>query len=68
MPNIIRLSDATTHGGKVTSVASPHFTVRGIPVACAGDTVSCPIHGPGTIVEGVRSQTINGICLRRGTP
>lgn len=59
MPNIIRLHDVTTHGGRVISVAATHFTVRGIPAACVGDQVSCPVHGPGTIIEGERSQTIN---------
>ena len=61
MPNVIRLNDPTTHGGTVTSVAATHFTVGGMPVACVGDRVSCPLHGPGTIIEGEQSQTFNEI-------
>jgi len=61
MPNIIRLNDPTSHGGKVTSVAATHFTVGGIAVACLGDECVCPIHGKGTIVEGDPKHTINGV-------
>jgi uncharacterized Zn-binding protein involved in type VI secretion len=60
MPNVIRLHDPTSHGGKVIAVAATHFTVGGIAVACIGDTCACPIHGDGTIVEGEPMQTING--------
>ena len=42
MPNVIRLGDATSHGGKVESVSATHFTVDGVPVACVGDACSCP--------------------------
>lgn len=61
MPNIIRLNDPTTHGGTVTSVAADRFTVGGIPVACFGDQVSCPVHGIGTIIEGAPHHCINGV-------
>lgn len=60
MPNVIRLNDPTSHGGKVASVAATHFTVSGIAVACVGDKCTCPIHGPGTIVEGESQHTIDG--------
>jgi uncharacterized Zn-binding protein involved in type VI secretion len=63
MPNIIRLNDPTSHGGKVTSVAATHFTVGGIPVACVGDECVCPTHGRGTIVEGEARHTINGVAV-----
>ena len=39
MPNVIRLNDPTSHGGKVSKVAATHFTVGGLAVACVGDTV-----------------------------
>ena len=60
MPNIIRLNDPTSHGGKVIAVAATPFTVGGIAVACIGDKCACPIHGDGTIVEGEPTHTING--------
>lgn len=63
MPNVIRLNDPTSHGGKVTQVAATHFTVGGAAVACVGDACTCPIHGPGTIVEGEASHTIGGIAV-----
>ena len=63
MPNIIRLNDPTSHGGKVVNVATTHFTVAGIAVACVGDKCTCPIHGDGTIIEGDPNHTINGIAV-----
>ena len=63
MPNVIRLNDPTSHGGKVTSVAATHFTVGGIAVACVGDKCACPIHGDGTIIEGESQHTINGVAV-----
>lgn len=60
MPNVVRLNDPTTHGGKVETVAATNFTVGGIAVACVGDKCTCPIHGPGTIVEGALHHTIGG--------
>ena len=63
MPNIIRLNDPTSHGGKVVSVAASHFTVGGLAVACIGDKCSCPIHGQGTIIEGQAKHTIYGVAV-----
>ena len=60
MAKIIRLNDATSHGGKVVSVAATHFTVGGVPVARVGDKTSCPVHGQGSIVEGEARHTIGG--------
>jgi len=57
MPKIIRLNDLTSHGGKVVSVAVTHFTIGGIAVACVGDKTTCPVHGPGTILEGDARHT-----------
>jgi len=45
MPNVIRLGDPTSHGGKVVSVSADHFTVDGIAVARVGDACTCPIKG-----------------------
>lgn len=63
MPKIIRLNDRTSHGGKVERVSATHFTVGGIAVACVGDKTSCPLHGPGTIVEGQARHTIGGVAV-----
>lgn len=63
MPNVIRLNDPTSHGGKVASVSATHFTVGGVAVACVGDKCTCPIHGPGNIVEGESRHTINGVSV-----
>lgn len=63
MPNVIRLGDPTSHGGKVTSAGASHFTVDGVAVAVVGDTCSCPIRGHTgcTIAEGDPSHTIDGV-------
>lgn len=61
MPKIIRLNDATSHGGKVVSVVATHFTVGGVSVARVGDKTICPIHGQGSIVEGEARHTIGGV-------
>jgi uncharacterized Zn-binding protein involved in type VI secretion len=63
MPQIIRLGDSTSHGGKVVSVSATHFTVDGIAVARVGDICSCPKkgHGSCTIVEGSPHHSIDGI-------
>lgn len=53
MKGIIRLGDATSHGGKVI-VASGTAFVGGIAVARQGDACVCPVTGHAicTIVEG----------------
>ena len=63
MPNVIRLNDLTSHGGKVASVTVTHFTVGGIAVAQVGDTCTCPLHGDGdgTITDGDPHHAIDGI-------
>jgi uncharacterized Zn-binding protein involved in type VI secretion len=61
MPNIIRLNDPTSHGGKVVDVAAKHFTVAGVAVARVGDKCTCPLHGNVTITEGDSHHTIDGI-------
>lgn len=65
MRNVIRLGDATSHGGKVESVSATHFTVDGIPVACVGDKCSCPIKGHDncTIAEGDPTHVIDGTAV-----
>jgi len=62
MPNVIRLSDATSHGGVVIS-ATGKAQVMGKAVARVGDHCTCPIngHSPCTIIEGDPHDTIDGI-------
>ena len=63
MPNVIRLGDPTSHGGKVIASGAPHFTVGGIAVALKGDPCTCPKKGHSgcTIAEGDGGHTINGV-------
>lgn len=65
MRNVIRLGDTTTHGGKVLSVRATHFKIGGIPVACVGDTCSCPISGHTgcTIATGSPHHLIKGVSI-----
>lgn len=59
---MIRLGDATSHGGKVITGQSTYI-VHGKPVAVVGDKVTCPADGHGgvcTIVEGNPTLRING--------
>lgn len=52
MMNLIRLGDATDHGGKVIS-ASKTMHYEGRFVARKGDEVSCPLHDirPNLIID-----------------
>ncbi|GAB2849662.1 PAAR domain-containing protein [Pseudoduganella ginsengisoli] len=62
MRNVIRLGDDTSHGGKVIQCSLTHFTIDGIPVACEGDTCTCPIpgHCGCKIISGSPRHTVNG--------
>jgi uncharacterized Zn-binding protein involved in type VI secretion len=63
MPNVIRLGDPTSHGGKVENASAAWFTVGGIAVARVGDRCSCPKagHGDCTIADGNPDHCIDGI-------
>lgn len=63
MPNVIRLGDSTSHGGKVIDVAAKHYTIEGIAVACVGDRCSCPVKGHDgcTIAEGNPNHLVEGV-------
>lgn len=65
MPNVIRLGDPTSHGGKVVSASATNFTVGGIAVARVGDLCSCPQRGHNncTIAEGNPKHIIGGIAV-----
>lgn len=62
MRNVIRLGDSTSHGGKVVSARASNFKVGGVPVACVGDSCSCPIpgHNGCTIASGSSRHRIGG--------
>lgn len=62
MRKVIRLGDPTSHGGKVVSAEAEHFKVAGLPVACIGDTCSCPLpgHNGCKIATGSEHHRING--------
>jgi len=53
MKGVIRLGDATSHGGKVSAASASAF-VNGIAVARKGDACTCPIigHSSCVIAEG----------------
>lgn len=65
MRGVIRLGDATSHGGNVISASATYFTVDGIAVARVGDECSCPIKGHDncTVAEGDPSHLIDGISV-----
>jgi len=65
MRKLIRLGDATSHGGRVIDCAASHVTVGGIAVACVGDLCSCPVKGHQgcTIRSGSVRHTINGVAV-----
>ena len=64
---LIVIGDKTDHGGVVLTGSS--FTlVDGKPVACVGDTVSCPLHGRGgvtVIATGSSNMSIDGRMVAR---
>lgn len=67
MIDIIRIGDATDHGGKVET-GSPTMKFGGLYVARKGDRVSCPQHpdvSPNIIAEGDESMKDNGIPIAR---
>lgn len=61
MRGIIRVGDATSHGGRVTT-GSAVSEVMGRPVARIGDMCICPIAGHQTcvIVEGDPNVNVDG--------
>lgn len=62
MPNVIRLGDPTSHGGKVIDCCSTKVKAAGKPMAVVGDKVMCPLKGHEncTIVSGNGRHRING--------
>jgi uncharacterized Zn-binding protein involved in type VI secretion len=56
MPKIVRLNDASNHGGKMIQ-ATGNFTVDGVQACVNGDQHSCPIPGHG--VTSVTSSSAN---------
>ena len=62
MRGVIRLNDATSHGGSVLS-AAPKTKVMGVAMARKGDLCSCPIRGHRNckIAEGDPKVLVDGI-------
>ncbi|MDR5818667.1 MULTISPECIES: PAAR domain-containing protein [unclassified Caballeronia] len=63
---IATLGTPTTHGGMVTSATSG-LIVSTRPVARLGDSVSCPLHGPGVIIDGAHSVVDGRPLARHGS-
>jgi uncharacterized Zn-binding protein involved in type VI secretion len=67
MINLIRLGDATSHGGEVIT-ASETMRYDGRCVARKGDAVTCPLHpdiNPNVIMEGDDKITDHGVPVAR---
>lgn len=65
--SIITVGAMTTHGGTVVQGSSTSV-INGIPIACVGDKVTCPIPGHGgttIIVSGDQTLVINGKAVAR---
>ncbi|MDL2357785.1 MAG: PAAR domain-containing protein [Pseudomonadota bacterium] len=62
MPNIIRLGDPTSHGGKVITADASDYLVDGIAVVRVDDLCSCPIpgHGVTKVVDGDPDYIVEG--------
>ena len=62
MKGVIRLGDATSHGGKVVAASGTSF-VNGIAVARKGDACVCPVNGHASciIAEGDPAVLEGGI-------
>ena len=62
MPNVIRVGDETSHGGKVVDSSVGHFVVSGKPVVVVGDKCMCPINGHQncTVASGSATHSIGG--------
>ena len=64
---LIVVGDKTDHGGVVLT-GSAVTLIDGKPVACVGDTVSCPLAGHGgttVIVTGSSGMVIDGRMVAR---
>jgi uncharacterized Zn-binding protein involved in type VI secretion len=67
MMDLVRIGDATDHGGVVIS-ASKTMRFEGRFVARKGDEVTCPLHGdvkPNLIVDGDDTMTDDGVPIAR---
>jgi uncharacterized Zn-binding protein involved in type VI secretion len=66
MIDLIRLGDATDHGGKVIT-ASGSMCFEDRPVARKGDEVTCPKHDirPNRIIDGDETMLDDGVPIAR---
>lgn len=56
---VVRLGDATSHGGAVAE-GSQNFIIDGQPVARVGDKATCPLHGDTVINSGSPTYITDG--------
>ncbi|RFB80025.1 PAAR domain-containing protein [Methylovirgula sp. 4M-Z18] len=61
---VARIGDPISHGGNVTS-GSPDWQCNGLAIARVGDSATCLIHGPVTIVTGSPNYQCNGRAMAR---
>lgn len=59
MPEVARITDRGSHGGRIIT-GSPDVFVNQLNVARIGDTYDCAIHGPNPIVTGSPDTFANG--------
>lgn len=61
MQSLVRLGDKLTSGGEVLTAQSG-MIFMGLPAACMGDLVQCPLpgHGRNQIAEGDSAFVANG--------
>ena len=63
MKDIVRLGDATTHGGVVLEAFS-RIDLNGKPISGVGHNVSCPLcKGGFPIAEGSATYSVDGIAV-----
>lgn len=65
--SMITVGATTTNGGTVMQGSSTS-TINGVPIACVGDKVTCPIPGHGgitTIVSSDQTVVINSKAVAR---
>ena len=62
MPNVIRIGDETSHGGKVLNSSVEHFVVSGKAIVVVGDKCTCPVNGHQncTVASGSATHTVHG--------
>ena len=58
------LGDVAAHGGAIAT-GSSNVLIGGRPAPRVGDTIMCPLHGPGVVSLGSFTVLINGMPAAR---